>query len=108
MSLKEEYLVRQEICAAAFYRPTLWQRIVGRMFPGKHVETPEPDDKVKGHGDAIFINTTCELSFADRLRVLFSGRLAVVNKVATEFSCGNTKANAVNYPLPPRWMEGSK
>ena len=83
-------------------------RIGRALYPAKHVECPEPDDEVKGHGDVICVSTVTDLSIMDRLKILFSGRVAFDLRVATEHSVGNTKATAEAYPLPPKWMDSRK
>lgn len=79
-------------------------RIGHRLFPAKYVPVPEPDDKVKGHGDVIVVNSMNELSFLDRLKFLFTGLMAVDFKIATENNVGAIKTNAECYVLAPKWM----
>lgn len=87
----------------AFYkRVTTGQRIVGRLFPGRHVEAVFPE--WAGRGDVVHQDTTICLSLIDRLRVLVSGRIAVRGRVTCEELVGRTAASAVSYVEPPQWM----
>ena len=79
-------------------------RIGHRLFPAKYVSVPEPDDKVKGHGDVIVTTVMHEVSFIDRLKLLVTGVIAVEVKTATENRVGYTKTNAEGYVLAPKWM----
>jgi hypothetical protein len=65
---------------------------------------PEPDDKVKGHGDVIVTHIMHEFSFIDRLRLLVTGCMAMEVKTATENCVGATKTNAEGYVIGPKWM----
>ena len=52
-------------------------RIAHRLFPAKYVPVPDPDDSVKGHGDVIVTTIMHEFSFVDRLKLLFTGCMAM-------------------------------
>ncbi len=83
------------------YMPTRLERLGWRFFPSRHCDIP---DKVGMH-DAVITVTKAELSFADRLRVLISGRVEVQSKTATENLVGSHETNAVFIVRPPTWLD---
>jgi hypothetical protein len=52
-------------------------------------------------GDCIHCNLTTTVSFADRIRILFSGRVASVIRIVCEKNIGESKTFAVVFPLAP-------
>lgn len=79
--------------------PWTWRdRLRCRMFPRKDHLLEWPD--LHGHPTADFlsIRTTVHLSFADRLRVLISGKMIVSTKTTTQFVIGENKTNSVAFP----------
>jgi hypothetical protein len=63
---------------------------------------PEAPSRFK---DCLVSTTIVELSWADRLRVLLTGRLAVGAKTVTEFEIGRCVSASATWVLPWRWLE---
>lgn len=85
---------------AVEYVPTLRERIGWRLFPAQHCDVPDKP----GMHDMIVSETKTELSFADRLRVLVSGRVRTVTKTATACLIGDHETSAVFCVEPPTWL----
>lgn len=83
------------------YTPTLLHRIQRRLFPVRWCELPNAAIE----GDGLRIETTVELSMADRIRALLTGRLRFCSKTATEHYVGKNETVASFHVLPPKWME---
>lgn len=49
--------------------------------------------------DCIHVGIKAELSFLDRLRVLFSGKLSIKASIITENEVGRTASKSVIYPV---------
>jgi hypothetical protein len=86
----------------AFYKvdtPTLWERLMRRLFPAKAVQ---PFDPMPGFaaGDMIS-NVRVRLDMRDRLRVLISGRIAVDIRHATDVEVGRIVSRSEFYVLAP-------
>lgn len=80
------------------YIPTRRERLGWRLFPSRHCDMP----KGMGFRDGIITEVTVGLSFADRVRALFSGRIRVVSKTATGNLVGHYETNAVAHVEPPK------
>lgn len=76
---------------------TRWQKIIGRMFPGKHCFVPE-DILHEEYHDCLHLTTVSDFSFWDRIRILITGRVTVRSKVITEGMIGKHVANSVAFP----------
>lgn len=76
------------------------ERFLWRLYPQKAVEWPKQwrDDM-----DGLYIGTVVQLSFADRLRVLVSGRLRVTTTTVTEGKLGKHHTFSTASPEPPMW-----
>lgn len=86
-------------------RLTFLQRLACKLFPSLHIDAPEPPgDCDPNNADVLVIRTECCLSFLDRLRVLFSGRLQVVTNTTTLVRIGESETASAAFPLPPRFM----
>ncbi len=71
-------------------------KILMRLFPSKYCDEP---DYTGGHyADVVVTVVTVHFSFADRLRLLFTGMLRVQTKTLTENRCGLTISNSVAFP----------
>lgn len=82
-------------------RPTWRDRLRWKFFPMEVCPLPE----LPGSRDCVKIRTVCVLSFADRLRLLASGRLEVICRTCTENEVGETATSSVCYPLAPEFLE---
>lgn len=88
--------------AEGFYtvdRPSRRERLRRRLFPRR----PEPsfDPMPEWAIDGIHVRMTLFLPWRDRLRVLVSGRVAVVELIHCERFAGKTASEASVFPLPP-------
>ena len=88
-------------CFALDERP-LWKRSLLKIWPWKHQEV---GDLPPWAQDAIYCENRVELSFADRLRVLVSGRVRVRSCTLTEHKPGRVETVSLAHPLPPYWLE---
>lgn len=74
------------------------ERLRYRLFPTRHCESPEvpnPD----AYREVLFVNVNVHLDWRDRLRVLWSGWLAVRSRVLTEQHVGRCVTSSVAYPM---------
>ncbi len=82
-----------------------WQRAISRLWPWTHLHV---GDLPPWAQDAIYCDHRVSLSFADRLRVLFSGRLRLRSQTLTEHKPGRVETVSLAHPLAPVWVEGDK
>ncbi len=83
------------------YRPTLRERILWRLFPSQALPMhPTITGLPEWAQDAINLETTCHLDFADRLRVLITGKLVVKSRTYTAIAPGRVESSAIGYPAP--------
>jgi hypothetical protein len=85
---------------ATEYKSWTWRdKLRCKLFPPRYDEPqwPVPFDAVEG--DGLVIRTYVHLSFLDRLRVLFSGKLHVCSKTSTEHVIGNHKTTSSAFPV---------
>jgi hypothetical protein len=82
--------------------PTRRERVIGRLFPARHVEAAFPE--WAGNGDCLYTTATVGLSLVDRVRVLLTGRLAVRTVTTCEFLVGRTVSVSESYVEPPSWL----
>ena len=76
------------------YKPTLRERILGRFYRSKRVPVVKPDFEA---ADEIRTSVTCELSFLDRIKLIFTGKLQVDIRTATEIAPGKLKTESTCY-----------
>ena len=81
-------------CYAVDHRPTWRERIRYRLFPHRHCFAPEAPATYK---DCVSIRTVTVLSWADRLRIMLTGRVVTETRTVTEHEVGNSVTNAVTY-----------
>jgi len=74
---------------------TRFEKIRDKLFPYK--PCPLPDAPVH-FADCIHQEIDCYFNFADRLKILLSGRVKVLSKIVTENSAGQTIASAESFP----------
>lgn len=75
--------------------PMTWrERLRNRLFPYKHCFAPDANPDYK---DTLTCRTTAVLSFGDRLKLLFTGRLTVVTCTVTENEVGENVTNSICY-----------
>lgn len=79
-----------------------WKRTAAKMWPWRHLDVPDLPEWAK---DAVFVETRVELSFADRLRVLVSGRIRVRSQTLTENAPARCETTSIAHPLPPSWVD---
>ena len=88
-------------CAIGY--PITWKdRLRWKLFPANHVDLPIAPVKYK---DCFNCRVTAELSFLDRVRILFSGRLVVETKTVTENEIGGHLTSSTIFPLAPKFLE---
>lgn len=76
--------------------PVPWyRRLYNRVFPWVPCELPEAPASFQ---DVIISRAKVNLSFADRLRVLFTGKLEVETRIVTENLVGSTRSKSVTRP----------
>ena len=80
------------------YVPTILEKIGWRLFPSRLPDDPDPENKAK---DMVITRTTVDLSFADRIRILISGRIVVEARTATENVVGGTRSVSCANVKPP-------
>lgn len=86
---------------AVAFIPTTWaDRLRWKLFPIDGCEIPDVPAK-----DCVITRTKVRFSFAGRLRLLFSGRLTVETKTATENIVGNCETASCCYINAPKFME---
>lgn len=84
------------------YVPQWQERLGWKLFPRKSwCEIPEMEKTQ----DYLVSRTVMELSFFDRLRVLFGGRIQVETKTATENEIGHHKTNGHGCVIPPKFLD---
>jgi hypothetical protein len=79
--------------AIGFVTENKWtwrEKLRARLFPFTPCTLPDSPASWK---DCVVSITRCELSFVDRLRVLFTGKLEVETRTVTEHIVGGTKTN---------------
>lgn len=80
------------INAASPERPWTWKdKLRSKLFPFTICHIPEASD----FQDVIVTRTRSELSLADRLRVLFTGKIETETRIVTENMVGETRSNSV-------------
>lgn len=74
---------------------TRWQRFLRWLFPYRHCEWPElpnpPPD-----ADCIHVSSRTHFSFADRIRILLTGKVLTQVRISGEKSIGRYKVNSVS------------
>lgn len=85
------------------WKVTWRDKIRWKLFPGKHVDVP--DELMVSHKDMLVMRTTVCLSFVDRVKLLFTGKLAVQHKVVTENIIGHHISFSTVNVLPPKFLE---
>lgn len=83
--LKEAYKSAQGTHGVVYPKTTLWQRIRRVLFPVEICPKPTFDFENK---DMLTTKTVCHCSIIPRLGFLFTGRLVVETRVATENAIG--------------------
>ena len=83
---------------ASEYVPTFLEKIGYKLFPHGMPEDADPEGKMR---DLVIIRTYWAPSIFDRLRLLFSGRLTVETRIATQNFVGDHKATALLSVRPP-------
>lgn len=81
-----------------YYVDTPWtwrERLKWKLFPSRHCELPSAPATYQ---DCVVVRTVAMLSFADRVRVLLSGRLTIETKTVTENIVGAAVTSSVAYP----------
>lgn len=86
------------LCAVAVDPRPMWKRVLSRLWPTHHQPLPELPAWAK---DAIVMETVISLSFADRLRVLVSGRVRHRAYTFAENVPGRVESETMAHPLPP-------
>jgi hypothetical protein len=82
------------------------QKLLARIFPTRRVEIPED---LEGFAPSyIMTRVVSTLDWKDRLRVLWSGRLAVETQTKTDVVVNKMVSQSVVYVLPPASGEVAK
>jgi len=95
----------EALCALAPENRPRWRATLSRLWPWTHLHV---GDLPWWAQDAIYCDHRVSLSFADRLRVLVSGRLRVRSQTLTENKPGRVETISLAHPLAPAWVEGEK
>jgi hypothetical protein len=91
----------QATCSAPVALPW-WKIPLLKIWPWQHQDLADLPPWAK---DALYVENRVELSFADRLRVLLSGRLRVRSRTLTENVPGRVVSDSIAHPLPPKWLQ---
>jgi len=78
---------------------TLFHRLRSRLFPRRHL--PAPEDTEGFAPSYLVTSCVCQLDWADRLRVLVSGRLHVEIQTKTDVIVRRTQSQGTACVLPP-------
>ena len=70
-----------------------WKRWINRLMPYNPCDFQDLPKQVKMH-DGLVVKTRVELSFKDRLIVLFTGKLEVESNTSTENVIGFHRTNS--------------
>jgi hypothetical protein len=73
--------------------PTWRERLLNRLWPEPAIANPRME-----HKDVFVCRTQCSFSWADRLRILLTGRLMVETRTVTENEIGQHLTNSIAYP----------
>lgn len=74
--------------------PTFMERLRGNLFPERAISNPEME-----HRDVFVCRTACHFAALDRIRILFTGKVMVETRTATENEIGAHRTKSVAYPL---------
>ena len=88
----------------AFYKlPTFWERFWPRLgFHHARAERPDEDELREGWAPSWFVvETYVRLSWADRLRVMISGKMHVDHAIKTDVPIGRSTSTSSVAILPP-------
>lgn len=93
-------------CVAIFdeYHPTWRDRIRWALFPMTYCELPEVPSEAATK-DCVTVHSVTKFSWADRLRVLISGRVETVSRTVTQHEVGHTFTKSECFPLGPEFLE---
>lgn len=80
------------VCSGAVRSWTWRDRWRARLFPFTPCDLPEAPATFK---DVLVTKTRTELSWADRLRILVTGKVEVEVRVVTEHAVGETRTKSV-------------
>lgn len=93
-------------CAAQQYIPTFIERVGWKLFPRSEAACVTlPDLPSKPIKDGLVCDVHVELSFIDRLRALWSGRIVVYARTSCENVIGENKTNTGVWVKPPKYLE---
>lgn len=84
------------------YKSQFRERLGWKLFPYGMPENPE---KVSWGTDVLHLNAETQFSFIERLRILFTGRIAFRARIVCQYSPGKTLAASFAWPLPPKYLE---
>lgn len=99
----DRYERRDDVCSVVNY-PAKWrERVRNFLFPQPYAMTPETDFEI---ADVVDSRTFLNFSLADRVKILFTGRVFVEVRTATENEVGRTKSTSIVSVLPPACLEG--
>ena len=93
---------RKNVCAVASQKITWKDKLRWKLFPLAHIEYRKSDSFYK---DFVHTYATISLSFTDRIRVLFTGRMYYQVRVLTENIVGECSTNSCAHVLPPTILE---
>lgn len=89
-------MTEANICEVNYRVNYSWKdRLRRKLFPWLPCETPKAPATYK---DVLIMRVSCELSFADRLRVLVTGRIEIESRTVTENEIGNHETESVARP----------
>ena len=99
---------QSENCYSALRPLTPIERIGRFLFPSKHIPFDAiefPKDVNPNDGDVVHVDLTVKLSFVDRIRILFSGRLFTEVRIVTREHVNTHQTLAESYVKPPEFAE---
>lgn len=85
---------------AIAYQPTWVDRLRWKLFPMETCDIPDIPAR-----DCVIVRSRYRLSFLGRLRVLFSGRIEVETKTATENIVGACESSSCLNVKAPRFID---
>lgn len=80
-------------------RPTNWQRFKWWLFPERHPQEPDLfKSKATFSNDCVTIVCRHEISFLDRVRILFTGKATTRTLLKTQHVVGENISRSTFYP----------
>lgn len=88
------------------YNTRFW-RVMFRLFPVRSAGVPEADPELYKEGHVMTTRIIASISWADRLRILISGQIAIEINSRTSVEVTHATSTSVLFVLPPGWKQPS-